>query len=146
MKVYIATSGSYSDYRINQVFLHEEDARAYAEKRNGGSWEESSWDEYEVHEGSVERRTKYYLWWHPYLADREASSNATGNPEISNYSPEDYDGNDRPKVKWMGLDSRDPHGFGPRATLVVEGWSKQDVLKVYSDERARYKAREEGVS
>jgi hypothetical protein len=135
MKVYIATSGSYSDYRIDQVFLNEEDARAYAETQREGDW-----DEWEVSEGPVERRTRFRLTWH---TDRPESAGRFSNPWTTAY-PEDYDGNNRPECTWSKTFSYVEENR--RDILRVEGWSEEEVLKVYSDQRAIYKAREQGIS
>lgn len=139
MKVYIATSGSYSDYRIDNVFLREEDAKAYAQ----GKGDEGGWDEYEVHEGPVERRPWYCLTWCPHLEDRKGGSGVVANPFMTDYV-QDYDPALKLCHEWGKTWNYDPELR--HDVLKVEGWDKQDVLKVYSEQRAQYRARKEGIS
>lgn len=141
MKVYIATSGSYSDYRIDNVFLNEADAKAYTDAQiHGRSWADASYDEWDVHEGPVERRTKYSLMWWPHLPDKESSSTALPNPYTRDYTEDWSPVVTQLKHYW---DHIDVHDFD---VLHVEGWDKQAVLKVYSEQRATYLARKEGIT
>ena len=126
MKVYVATSGEYSDYRIAHVFARREDADAY----QGADQTE----EYEVRDGPVEMRPKHGLIWSPGIPDREATSLALANPHESSW-PEDFDGDERNvSHTWLGPPQRtDP-------VLQVRGWDLQRVRKVYSEQRAQHLA------
>lgn len=133
MKVYIATSGSYSDYRIEHVFRREEDASTYADALSEGGW-----DGYEVLEGPVERRTWYQLTWWPHLAGFVA------NPHTFHHT-EDFIPTRQLTHTWSkNFSYKDGVNLPP--VLKVEGWSEQDVLKVYSEQRAMYLAAQEGIS
>lgn len=126
MKVYLATSGEYSDYRVAHVFTRQEDAEAY---RLGDDVEER-----ELQEGPVEVRRWYMLRWATDVADREAVFVYAANP--AEYSElRDFDGDDRhAEHHWNGV------------YLDVGGWDLALVRKVYSEQRAQYTARQEGIS
>jgi hypothetical protein len=130
MKVYIATTGEYSDYQIGHVFARREDAEAY---KLGDDVKEM-----EVHDGPVETRLWHTLIWHAKITDREATSNAQANPHEFSY-PQDYDG--CPQYVTHGWPNS-PIG----AVLTVQGWDLTQVRTVYSEQRAQYLAREEGIS
>ena len=53
MKVYVATSGSYSDYRIEEIFAKKDDAEALANVLSDGN---------EVEEWAVNKRRVVPLW------------------------------------------------------------------------------------
>jgi hypothetical protein len=128
VKVYVATSGEYSDYRIEHVFAREEDAGAY----QGAD----SVHEYEVQEGPVEMRPWHTLIWHPG-PDHEGDSLRLANPYESSW-PQDFDG--RPEYvthHWHGP----PERTGP--ILYVEGWDLNRVRKVYSEQRAQHIAHQD---
>jgi hypothetical protein len=126
VKVYVATSGEYSDYQVVHVFARQEDADAY----QGADHVE----EYEVRDGPVEMRAWHTLIWSPDIGDREATSLALANPHESS-SPKDFDGKPRNVTHaWYGP----PQRTGP--ILYVEGWDLQRVRKVYSEQRAQHLA------
>lgn len=133
MKVYLATSGEYSDYRVRHVFAREEDAEAYA---LGDGVEE-----FEVREWPVEVRAWHELTWHPSQPDRERSHPQGGNPQIHSAGLRDFDGDERhAEHTWS---------FPQTPTLAwlrVGGWDLGRVKKVYSEQRAQYLARKEGIA
>lgn len=121
MKVYLATSGEYSDYRVQHVFTRREDAESYA---LGDDVMEC-----EVHDGPVEVRTWHMLWWNPGIPDREGDGLRLGNPW--QYTEQrDFDG--RP--------GHVQHCRNDSAVLLVEGWDLQRILKTYSEQRAQHLA------
>ena len=61
-KVYIVTSGSYSDYHICAASLDEEHARILAEKYSG-SYDEATVEEYELDEFFEEAKQGYFWYW-----------------------------------------------------------------------------------
>lgn len=129
VKVYVATSGEYSDYRIEHVFARQQDAEAYQGADRV--------DEYEVRDGPVEMRPWHTITWNPDLGDREHDSMRLANPLESAW-PKDFDG--RPEYAahhWAGP----PERTGP--VLYVEGWDLQRVRKVYSEQRAQHIARQD---
>lgn len=131
VKVYLATRGEYSDYRVAHVFARREDAEAYKLADNV--------EERELHDGPVEVRRWHEMRWEPRLGDRAGDGFALPNPhEDSEYR--DFDGQPgRAEHQWMGM--------GPgRMRLTVGGWDLARVRKVYSEQRAQYLARQEGVS
>jgi len=129
--VYLATAGEYSDYRVCHVFARREDAEAYA-----GS---DDVKEMELQEGPVEMRIWYRLWWWPDRPDQEKGDGLrSSNPVIYGDERRDFDGDPRhAEHSW-------DHSL--RNVLSVEGWNRDQVLKVYSEQRAQYIAAKEGVS
>lgn len=126
MKVYLATSGEYSDYRVRRVFTRREDAEAY-ELADGV-------EEVEVDEGPVEVRTKHYLTWSSWIPDREADGWAAANPSVTT-DREDYDGRPSLGHRWR----EESLGW----TLSVHGWDLGAVRKVYSEQRAQFIAKQD---
>jgi len=120
MKVYLATSGEYSDYRVQHVFARREDAEAYA---LGDDVEER-----ELHDGPVEVREWHRLMWHPDAPDSDADGLALGNPYMIS-EQRDFDG--RPGHIQHGWDR------ASQFYLRVEGWDLAGVRKVYSEQRAQ---------
>ena len=87
-----------------------------------------------MHDGPVEVRYWYDLDWRAEWKDREGDGLAAANPLI-NSELRDFDGDEKNVTHtWAG------------EWLTVKGWDKQAVLKVYSEQRAQYLARQEGVS
>jgi hypothetical protein len=137
MKVWIATSGSYSDYRIEHVFLNEEDANAYTEACYDGGYAS-----YEVHEGPIQKRPYYELTWWPHEPD-QSEPRERANPWTHSYKG-DYIPSEHPKPakhEWHKPTGNNPEGF-----LRVEGFDHEAVLKVYSEQRAIYLAKREGLT
>lgn len=132
MKVYIATSGEYSDYRIAHVFASREDAEAYRGAERV--------EEHEVREGPIEMRTWHRLTWNTKIPDRSGGDFSLANPhEMGDLK--DFGGDPRHvEHQWHGP----PEITAP--VLYVEGWDLRRVRKVYSEQRAQYLARQEGVS
>lgn len=130
--VYLATAGEYSDYRVKHAFARREDAESYKLGDNDVL-------ELEVHEGPVEVRRWYELRWWPAHGDHDGRGLAEPNPWTdSEYR--DYDGDEKhAEHRWMDLNPA-------RALLVVGGWDLALVKKVYSEQRAQYLARKEGIS
>lgn len=125
MKVYVATSGEYSDYRIQHIFANREDAEAYA-----GSDDVTEWD---VLDHPVEQRAWYQLIWSPKIQDREhVPGYRMGNPYEQTW-PEDFNGD-------PGYAAHHWTSRGSEVVLCVQGWELDRVRKVYSEQRAQYLA------
>lgn len=126
MKVYLATSGEYSDYRVLHAFARREDAEAYPLADDV--------EEYELHEGPVEVRTRHTVHWYP-------EGQGWGVPgQNPNFFGASYDFDGRPnhvEHTWHTTP-----GTG-NVWLVVEGWELERVQKVYSEQRAQYIARKD---
>lgn len=125
MKVYIATSGEYSDFRIRHVFAKRRDAESYQ-----GADDVT---EYEVQEGPVEQRPWYTVFWTATAPDRPSDGMWLSNPN-EYATPRDYTGGDAASHHWATR--------GRETVLVVQGWDLQRVHKVYSEQRAQYLARQ----
>lgn len=127
MKVYLATAGEYSDYRVMHVFARREDAEAYELADDV--------EEYEVNDGPVGVRTWHILMWDSAVVDRAADDVRSANPHEWT-DRRDFDGRiNRVEHRWDG------HLNGPR--LVVQGWDLERVRKVYSEQRAQHVARQD---
>lgn len=122
--VYLATAGEYSDYRVKHAFARREDAESYA--LGDGVLE------LEVRGGPVEVRYWHDLDWDARKPDQDGS---WGNPGIDR-ELRDFDGN----AKHV------EHTWSGGAWLNVQGWDLALVKKVYSEQRAQYLARKEGIS
>lgn len=136
MKVYVATDGSYSDYQIKHVFLNEDDARTYAQSTHEGNY-----SEYEVREKIPERRVFYHLTWQSHLPDCNKNSNHIANPHVWSYES-DFTGDTMLAHHWYNR-TAGPNQIG---TLSVEGFGREGVMKVYSEQRAMFLARQEGIA
>jgi hypothetical protein len=130
VKVYVATSGEYSDFRIRQVFARREDAESYPLGDDVM--------EFEVHEGPAEARTWHTLYWYASQPDLEAGDSRTNPNPFRTTELRDFDGNPRhAEHQWL---------HGAWAVLTVSGWDPDVVAKVYSEQRAQYVAREQGIT
>lgn len=127
-KVYLATAGEYSDYRVLKAFTNSDDAWAYP------LGEEVI--ELELHDGPIEVRMWSELWWWPHEPDSPDSSFQHGNPHES-HTQKDFDG----RPKWV--ERRWTRNNRGQSLLVVEGWEAQAVRKVYSEQRAQHIAKQD---
>lgn len=127
MKVFVATSGEYSDFRIQHIFANREDAEAY----------EGADDviEYEVLEAPVERRPWHEIIWSPKIPDRPGDGFAMANPHYAAW-PRDYTGD-------PGYATHHWASRRQEVVLCVQGWNPDRVHKVYSEQRAKYLASQE---
>jgi hypothetical protein len=126
VKVYVVTSGEYSDYQIRHVFARREDAESYP---LGDAVKEM-----EVHEGPVETRPWHALTWNPALPDGKARTDSHDNPYELSW-PQDFDGDERHLThQWH-------RGGMTGPVLYIGGWDLQRVRKAYSEQRAQHLAR-----
>lgn len=135
MKVYLATRGEYSDYQVCHAFARREDAESYKLADNDVL-------ELELHDGPVEVRRWYQLTWR---ADRpDGDGMALGNPYTYAGEERDFDGNEKHvEHRWSKAHMQEIEG---NAHLQVGGWDLALVKKVYSEQRAQYLARREGIA
>lgn len=130
MKVFLATSGEYSDFTVRHVFAREEDARAYRLADDV--------EEYELRDGPVDVRYWCTLTWYPDIPDRPGDHNAVANPcEFS--ALEDFDADKKLSHRWA------PY-MNNRELLYVCGWDREAVRKVYTEQRGQYEARKAGLT
>lgn len=115
VKVYLATTGEYSDYRVVRVFANRADAEAYPIA--------DDIEEYELTEGPVDVRPWHEITWR--LNDRE--------PEQT-HELRDFDGHPNNCIHRLCSSYGRPHA------LTVEGWDLTRVQKVFSEQRAQYVA------
>jgi hypothetical protein len=137
VKVYLATAGEYSDYRVLHAFARREDADAY---KLGDDVKEL-----EIHDGPVKVRRWHQLTWRADRGDR-MGENGLGlpNPHIYGGEERDFDGDGKHvEHRWSKAYMQEVEG---NAHLTVGGWDLALVKKVYSEQRAQYLARKEGIS
>jgi hypothetical protein len=127
-KVYLATAGEYSDYRVLKAFTNSDDAWAYPLGDDVL--------ELELHDGPVEVRMWSELWWWPHQPDGPDGVGEMGNPHES-HAQKDFDG----RPKWV--EHRWSHNTTGQSVLVVEGWDVEGMRKVYSEQRAQHLARQD---
>lgn len=127
--VYLATAGEYSDFRVLHAFARREDAESYKLGEDVR--------ELEVREGPVEVRTWHVLYWRGDRPGWRAS--------IQSDDLRDFDGNEKHVQHRWGRAHMQAEGSAD-AHLQVEGWDLTLVKKVYSEQRAQYLARQEGIS
>jgi hypothetical protein len=131
MKIYLATAGEYSDFRVCHAFTKREDAEAYALGDDVM--------EMELSDSPVEVRTWHTLWWDSARPD-QTDLRGYSNPYESSY-PRDFDGDPRhAEHRW----NKDHNGV--RTTLIAGGWDRDQVRKVYSEQRAQHLAKAQGIS
>lgn len=127
MKVYLATRGEYSDYSVVRVFANREDAESYGLSDDV--------EEMEVTEGPIEVRKWHRLYWDPDPSPEGPRTDRQANP-WENEELREFDGRSRrAQHRWSS--------GGRRPVLTVEGWSRNHVLKVYSEQRAQYLAKQD---
>ncbi len=127
MKVYLATSGEYSTYRVERVFARKEDAEAYELA--------SDVEEFELAEGPAEVRQWHSIQWDTWIPDRGASDSHAENP---NWYSEKRGYDDQPENVMHSWRDHEPRGC---RTLYVGGWDLDLVRKVYSEQRAQHIAK-----
>lgn len=129
-KIYLATSGEYSSYRVVKAFTTSDDA-----------WRYPLGDdvlELELHDKPVEVRMWSEVWWWPHEPDSDGFNSWNPSEE---HTQKDFDG----RPKWV--EHRWSHNHRGQSVLVVEGWDVQAVRKVYSEQRAQHIAkRDMGVT
>lgn len=60
-KVYVVTSGRYSDYGIDHIFLNEEDADKYVEEKNKGDYNQFCVELYNLNKTNIKTRECWQL-------------------------------------------------------------------------------------
>ncbi|MEU7863450.1 hypothetical protein [Nonomuraea sp. NPDC049141] len=118
-KVYVATSGCYSDYSVEAVFLHKEDAEAYSLADDVL--------EMILQEGPADVRPNYLATWTKHNGDSDWSYDQL------------YDGDDTVKATSGKTYLGDPW-------VRVTGWDKERVLKVLGERKAELLAEMAGVA
>ncbi len=127
-KIYIATSGSYSDYQIEAIFKTEAEAKKYVVLNNakGGEYD---YEEHEYYKGDIDISGVIKVW---------ALSGQVAAREPYSYQKDILKNN---KKKFEKVENC--VGFAYRAEYEVE--TKEQALKCFYDDRAKYEATEQGL-
>ncbi len=132
MKVYIITSGSYSDYGIRTVFVDRAVAEQFV-KEHSGEYDENNIEDWEGYDHIPERRSVYVIEaMPPYGTPREYTVHRWPWEELHFQGGEPK--GDRPKVdEWT-------HG------IRVYGNNDQTVRKAFYDRVAPIVAKRAGIA
>lgn len=83
-KVYVVTSGSYSDYGIDKIFLNKEKAEGYHELIKRTHWDVNDIEEYDLSDDEV--FTPYYyiefIYYIPGMEDKYRRTVVKGKPSL----------------------------------------------------------------
>ena len=97
MKVYLATAGEYSDYRVCRAFARREDAEAYPLGDDVL--------EMDVHDSSAEVRPWHRMRWFADRPDRKSDGFASANPSAYEES-RDFDNDPRHVKHWWNTSTQ----------------------------------------
>jgi hypothetical protein len=122
-KVYVATEGSYSDYRILGVFTTEEEAAKVGEYA----------EEYDLWERAPEKKTVYAITTFP-------PSYPSRPIEVHSIQPWDYN------YERLGMAKRPKFELFPNRGFCVSGTDRSLVEKAFQDRRAQLIAEAEGIA
>ncbi len=128
-KVYIVTSGEYSSYQIEAIFKTEEEAKKYVllNKAQGGSCYD--YEEHDFFQGEIDISGVIRVWVsNGHVAAREPYC---FQKDILKSNKKKFG-----KVEYCT-------GFAYRAEYEVE--TKEQALKCFYDDRAKYEAMEQGL-
>ncbi|MFC4114137.1 DUF7296 family protein [Nonomuraea zeae] len=118
VKVYVATSGSYSDYTVEAVFRNKEDAQAYKLA--------DDWLEFVLMDGPADVRPHYLATWNQRSGEWSSSHDSL------------YDGNDDVSVT-------DGSDYLNNPWIRVTGWDRERVFKVLGERKAELLAKTAGI-
>lgn len=143
MKVYVVTSGEYSEYHVDGVFLSEDKAIAFCANHNHACLGDSCMDpfnieEYETMEDNIESTSedivyRYFVWGMHYcdapviMYDRDIEHDMKTNKWRDKY----YDRTGFPKIQqYVYLNRPD----------------RETAIKIVQDRYAKWKAEKEGLT
>jgi len=133
MKVYIVTSGDYSDYHIEAVFTNEEQANLYC-ALHAGRWDSPSVEEYETDTWQIETKNDFKVRWEDYFWSK--------NPYLMPNSK--FATNDENSIEVIKKENSDYGNLvsGDYCKIVVtldRTVTRQEVVKIMQDRIAAWK-------
>ena len=128
MKIYVVTSGEYSDYGIDAVFVDEEKARKYCAERNSESdWCDCDIETYDTDDVKVDDSIDYeYRHIFRYRLNELL------------YECGEY-------VRWGGKSYVEKEINCIKIVVILHDRNETQALKIASDMLAKYKAQQEGI-
>ena len=148
-KVWIATSGSYSDYRINAVFLDEEEGSKYVERHNrihDGQYGESMiLEEWETSDGEAEEEWEGYftVFLMPRWGPGPWADGFTHDLVV--HTHDDVDDRE-PMMEIFFEDSREGEYPVMRIPYSTAKEDPEVAKKIFTDRLAQYAAEQEGLT
>ena len=138
VRVYVATEGSYSDYRVLGVFAKEADAK------------EASHDQYltmDVYPAMPPAVQAYRMWADPFDGEVHTESYHDLYPWDYRY---EFFAHDRPRVEVNARNGKGPNKYEGRfdrpLLLTVSGTDPKAVQQAFSDRRGQLLAEREGIA
>lgn len=141
MKVYVVTSGEYSSYGIEAIFLTREKAELYCANHN--VIEEYTWydiEEYDTMDDSLEGADEEFCY--RYYINPQYKNPYVAEPTVMRWSEAEKD-RERQR-EWN--DTR--YGRFPRSQMFVYAYkpNKSQAVKIVQDRYAKWKAEKEGLT
>lgn len=139
MKIYVVTSGDWSDYGIDQIFLTKEKADLYASAHKG-----SRVEEYETYDNKINENNIYYIYTADYFPE-------TGEFYVLPVNVEEY---------YEGIEKLERYYHTPRKVfkkrieleeyrivfIDTKKFDEEKIKKIFFDKLMVYKAKEEGIN
>lgn len=123
-KVYISTSGAYSDYSVEAAYLNEEDAKNCPKG--------DDYLELVLNDGPMDLRTRYHASW-------DTRFQATQKIHVIT-DDEEYDGNEEVTL------SSYKNPVMNHVRFAASSWDREKAVKLVSDARAQYLAKKAGIA
>ena len=145
MKVYVVTSGEYSSYGIEAIFLTREKAELYCANHN--VIEEYTWydiEEYDTMDDNLESVDEEFCY--RYYVDPLRKKPRVAEPTVMRWSEAEKDM--KRQSEWDDTQSgRLRDGF-PRSQMLVYAYkpNKSQAIKIVQDRYAKWKAEKGGLT
>lgn len=141
MKVYAVSSGEYSDWHIDELFLKEEDAAEFAKQMNEGKdslyGDEYGVDEWEVLESVPKVQITYVITAELHFNGKMGQPRCTTEVEyVTEHDPKPLLHKGLLEIKYYKFPTLK---FG---NLVISGPDNKQVYKVFSEKVAAFKSKQ----
>ena len=139
MKVYVVTSGDWSDYGIDQIFLTKEKADLYVSVHKG-----SRVEEFETYDDNINKDNIYYIYTVNYFPETGACN--VMPVEVTEY----FDGLEQREEcehipRKMFKKRIDPEWYH-MVFVNQQKFDEEKIKKIFFDKLMVYRAEEEGIN
>ena len=135
MKVYVVTSGEYSSYRIEEVFLNRKKAETYLAIQNGNFFYTTyKIETYETEDDNIEIRTDKKVWRYIAIYDIGGKRIIRIDKPVRIFE-KDYD----------DLSKDDDDRLFYWVSCILDKRDDKKAKKILEDKVAEYKAKKEGI-